>query len=330
MKASDWKKVLLAFSLAWPSAATAGDYVFAPGVSLTEGWYDVNKAYTPVVPYWKFVIENGTGSVKVDSDRMKKEFPYDDTKHCSAAAASNLLHSWWDRNRAVCEELYGPVSGVRTAYTGSRDKYSAQNSEIFRWYIQHWQGVGNPFDVKMKQYFFQDYFQEYFPSYSSNISILGIWTMAFHNSLSTLTNQVQGLVDRGPVALTVNIGGFGHAITCWGYTLNGEGLLESLLVTDSDDSMTGLAQLLVSQEKNNEGNFVFTGARALDGAAFLEREIVVSSSDTRKESVSPSLNYKDAYVMQFFSLNDMALPTPEPSSALFLLAGCALAWKRRR
>ena len=94
--------------------------------------------------------------------------------------------------------------------------------------------------------------------------------------------------------------------------------------------MTGLAQLLVSQEKNNEGNFVFTGARALDGAAFLEKEIVVSSSDTRKESVSPSLNYKDAYVMQFFSLNDMALPTPEPSSALFLLAGCALAWKRRR
>lgn len=137
--------------------------MFAPGVSLTEGWYDVNKAYTPVVPYWKFVIENGTGSVKVDSDRMKKEFPYDDTKHCSAAAASNLLHSWWDRNRAVCEELYGPVSGVRTAYTGSRDKYSAQNSEIFRWYIQHWQGVGNPFDVKMKQYFSRIISRSIFP-----------------------------------------------------------------------------------------------------------------------------------------------------------------------
>lgn len=75
MKASDWKKVLLAFSLAWPSAATAGDYVFAPGVSLTEGWYDVNKAYTPVVPYWKFVNRKWHGICKSGFDRMKKRIP---------------------------------------------------------------------------------------------------------------------------------------------------------------------------------------------------------------------------------------------------------------
>ena len=230
--------------------------VFADGVSLSSGWYDVNK------------LKNGGGDINM----------------CWAASASNIIQWWQDRYVEAGNTLpAGAVTGPGTKIYPEGYKYNLALMELYRdlW----WNGKGGDTDHGVIWYFEGRNVQKYASEgshaqpndntsggYYSSIwnQILpkvyheyksDIFPNEFYNLISKEYNNysnwgngsgVSGIqqlkkfsdlvvefIDRGVISFVISLnsnGGLLHATTLWGYEIdNATGMLTKVWITDSDD-----------------------------------------------------------------------------------------------
>ena len=229
--------------------------VFAEGVDIASGWYDVNKM---------------------------KEGNNGDTMMCWAAAASNMIQWWQDRYVAAGNTLpAGAVTGVGTKMhsgTGFSRCYELALMDVFHSQWTNLSRGGQP-DYAISWYFegklnggeyasnqaypasgggyyksvwssiyphlYHDYKDQVLPHlcydlYTVCFNYYNLWGSKQGNeALAEFSNYVVTSIDRGVASLTIQPGSSVlHAITLWGYEVdNATGLVTRIWVTDSDDQV---------------------------------------------------------------------------------------------
>jgi len=218
--------------------ATGKTIVFAEGVTLTSGWYDVNKVGAG---------DNG------------------DIQMCWAASASNIIQWWQDRYVA----MGGTLPSTAVTGPGKDGTYELALMDMFHeewdnmyggfvfhavpWYFegknvcQGWSYQAQPLAGHAGGYFTSakftyDKYMDF--GYTSDINGYGIWgngtSLEGIDRLKEFSDIVVESMDRGMASLTIslaeNIMSLHHATTLWGYEIdNATGLLTRLWLTDSDD-----------------------------------------------------------------------------------------------
>ena len=233
--------------------STGKTIVFADGVTLTSGWYDVNK---------KAQGNNG------------------DINMCWAATSSNMIQWFQDRYKAAGKTLpagaidgpgvtsytnYGPyelelMNVFLTQWDNSRGGHMEQ---AIPWYFEgvlnggeyaspgsqavpttdggFWKSIWS--DVKANMYCgygstvgyttcYNNYYQ-----WGNGTDLLGTERLAYFTDLvvTAFEHGMAGLT----ISLSANLYSLHHATTLWGYEIdNATGLLTRVWITDSDDIMT--------------------------------------------------------------------------------------------
>ena len=266
-----------------PSTGTS--VVFADGVTINSGWYDVNK------------LKNGGGDINM----------------CWAASASNIIQWWQDRYVAAGNTLpAGAVTGPGTKTYPEGYKYNLALMELYRdlwwngkggstdhgviWYfegrnIQQYASEGTlaqPNDNTSGGYYssiwnqiLQETYHEYsYLSFSNliagefnNYSIWGNGSgLQGEARLKKFSDLVVEFIDRGVVSFVISLnsnGGLLHATTLWGYEIdNATGMITKLWITDSDDMhQSGSGD--PRQQKLQEYSVSFDGSKVkLSGAPY--------------------------------------------------------------
>ena len=248
---------------------TGKTIVFAEGVSLSSGWYDVNKK-----------AEGNNGDVNM----------------CWAAAASNMIQWWQDRYVAAGKSLPSTaVTGAGTKRYGSYGPYELALMEIFHsdwdnskggspeqaipWYFEgklyggEYASAGTQAAPKsnggyfssvwsgIEPYVYRGYVHELFPSqypqmYTYCYNNYSIWgngsSLTGNDRLKKFTDLVVESFNRGMAAMTIslssNLSSLHHAVTLWGYEIDkATGLLTRVWVTDSDDLTKEPKQQLLNE-----------------------------------------------------------------------------------
>lgn len=225
---------------------TGKTIVFANGVTLTSGWYDVNKFKSG---------DNG------------------DTQMCWAASASNIIQWWQDRYVALGGTLPSTaINGPSTKTYSTGCKYQLALMDMFH---EEWDNINGGFVFHAVPWYFEGknvcegwsyqaqplsgYNGGYFKSaefaydeymdfgYTSDINGYGRWgngtSLEGIDRLKAFSDAVVESMDRGMASLTIslaeNIQSLHHATTLWGYEIdNATGLLTRVWLTDSDDMTT--------------------------------------------------------------------------------------------
>lgn len=249
--------------------STGKTIVFAEGVSLTSGWYDVNKK-----------AEGNNGDINM----------------CWAAAASNMIQWWQDRYVAAGKSLPSTaITGPGTKTYGSYGAYELALMEIFHsdwdnskggnpeqaipWYFEgklyggEYASSGSQAAPKtaggyfksvwsgIEPYIYRGYKHDLFPSqypsmYTYCYNNYYLWgdgsSLTGNDRLKYFTNLVEQSFQRGMAAMTIslssNIASLHHAVTLWGYEVdNATGLLTRVWVTDSDDLTKEPKQQLLNE-----------------------------------------------------------------------------------
>ena len=243
--------------------------VFAEGVTISSGWYDVNK---------KGAGDNG------------------DINMCWAAASSNMIQWWQDRYVAAGNTLPSTaINGPGTKVYGSFSPYELALMEMYHdewnnnkgghpeeaipWYFEgklyggeyassgsqayplteggYWKSVWS----SVEPYIYRGYSHDIFPSQYPNM-----YTYCYNNyylwgngsslqgkeRLAYFSNLVVESFERGMASLTIalseNIASLHHSVTIWGYEIdNATGLLTRIWITDSDDQMSEPKQQLLNE-----------------------------------------------------------------------------------
>ncbi len=231
--------------------------VFAEGVTLTSGWYDVNK------------LSTSSGDINM----------------CWAASASNIIQWWQDRYVAAGNSLpSGAVTGPGTKEYDGVGKYNLALMELYRdlwwnekggdpdhgivWYfegrnIQETASSGShaqPNSSTSGGYFSSVWNQilpriykydkivvsgvvEYYDLISTEFNNYYIWGggsgLSGEDRLKKFSELVVEFIGRGPTSFCISLnsnGGLLHATTLWGYEIdNTTGMITKLWITDSDD-----------------------------------------------------------------------------------------------
>ena len=237
---------------------TGRTIVFADGVTISSGWYDVNK---------KGAGDNG------------------DINMCWAAAASNMIQWFQDRYVAQGGTLpAGAIDGPGTKYYGNFAPYELALMELYHdgwnnnkgghveqaipWYFEnklnggeyasagsqavplvdggYWKSIWS--DVVKYMYCGYDYF-----SYDT-FATAYTYTVCYNNyylwgqgsdlkgqeRLKYVSDLIVECFEHGMASLTVSLSAdimsLHHAVTIWGYEIdNATGLLTRIWITDSDD-----------------------------------------------------------------------------------------------
>lgn len=264
--------------------------VFAEGVTLTSGWYDVNK-----------LSKNGG-----------------DINMCWAASASNIIEWWQDRYVAAGNTLpAGAVTGPSTkSYDGigaynlalmelyrdlwkDNDKKGAYTDQAVIWYFEgsnvqkyasegscaqpnaaggYYSSVWNEILPKVYHEYKSDFYpNEFYDLISKEYNSYSNWGngsgVSGTDQLKKFSDLVVEFIDRGVVSLAITLnksGGLLHATTLWGYEIdNATGMLTKIWITDSDDmhqsgngdpTVQMLREYSVSHDSSSLGKIKFTGA----------------------------------------------------------------------
>ncbi len=230
--------------------------VFADGVSISSGWYDVNK-----------LSKNGG-----------------DINMCWAASASNIIEWWQDRYMAAGNTLpSGAVTGEgQKSYDGigaynlalmelyrdlwkDNDKKGAYTDQAVIWYFEgrnvqkyasegscaqpnaaggYYSSVWNEILPKVYHEYKSDVFpNEFYDLISKEYNSYTSWGngsgVTGTEQLKKFSDLVVEFIDRGVASLAITVnksGGLLHATTLWGYEIdNATGMLTKIWITDSDD-----------------------------------------------------------------------------------------------
>ena len=233
--------------------STGKTIVFADGVTLTSGWYDVNK---------KGAGDNG------------------DINMCWAATSSNMIQWFQDRYKAAGKTLpAGAVDGPGVTTYTNYGPYELELMDVFLtqwdnsrgghmeqaipWYFEgvlnggeyaspgsqavpmtdggFWKSIWS--DVKANMYCGYDSTVGYTTCYNNyyqwgnGTDFLGTERLAYFTDLvvTAFEHGMAGLT----ISLSANLSSVHHATTLWGYEIdNATGLLTRVWITDSDDIMT--------------------------------------------------------------------------------------------
>lgn len=262
---------------------TGTTIVFAEGVTVNSGWYDVNKVG---------MGDNG------------------DINMCWAASCSNIIQWWQDRyvaagNSLPANAVTGPGANgtyqlalmdmYHSLWDNSRGGSIAMGIE---WYfngrnIEQYASPGSiavPLDENSGGYYEDIWESQILPNtYHDYIHVIVPGTIEFDNLISIDVNNytvwgggsglsgidrlkkfsdlVVEYMSRGMMSLTISLnanGGLMHATTLWGYEIdNATGLLTKVWLTDSDDLETEpkteiLHECTVSYDETS-GKVKFTG-----------------------------------------------------------------------
>lgn len=235
--------------------------VFAEGVSIESGWYDVNK-----------VGRGDNGDINM----------------CWAAAAANMIQWWQDRFVAAGGKLpEGAINGPGTTYELALMELFHQQwdnamgghvPEAVPWYFE---GVfyGENAAAGSQAYplpgytggYYKDIWEEIYPHLYHEYSYMFDWYQnlyvgEFNNyyiwgngtnlrgkeRLRAFTELVVQFIDRGITSMTISLSpqlrSLLHATTIWGYEIdNSTGLLTRLWITDSDDLETEPKEALLNE-----------------------------------------------------------------------------------
>ena len=237
---------------------TGSTIVFAEGVTLSSGWYDVNKMAAG---------DNG------------------DTMMCWAAAASNMIQWWQDRYVAAGFSLpAGAVSGEGTKLhsgMGFGRCYELALMDVFHsdwenltrgsqsdyaisWYFEgklnggEYASAGSHAKPKTPGGYFKSVWNDIYPHlyheyedgavpwlcydlYTTCFNNYTLWGKKSGNEcLMEFSDYIKTAIKRGVASLTIQPGSDAlHAITLWGYEMSNEtGFVTRIWVTDSDDQIT--------------------------------------------------------------------------------------------
>ena len=262
---------------------TGTTIVFAEGVTVNSGWYDVNKVG---------MGDNG------------------DINMCWAASCSNIIQWWQDRyvaagNSLPANAVTGPGANgtyqlalmdmYHSLWDNSRGGSIAMGIE---WYfngrnIEQYASPGSiavPLDENSGGYYKDIWESQILPNtYHDYVHVIVPGTIEFDNLISIDVNNytvwgggsglsgidrlkkfsdlVVEYMSRGMMSLTISLnanGGLMHATTLWGYEIdNATGLLTKVWLTDSDDLETEpkteiLHECTVSYDETS-GKVKFTG-----------------------------------------------------------------------
>lgn len=285
--------------------ATGKTIVFAEGVTLTSGWYDVNK-----------MAKGDNGDINM----------------CWAAASSNMIQWWQDRYVAAGKQLPSKAINGRGTKMHSGDTFNrtyelalmdmfreewdnsrgCSSTEGIPWYFEgvnlgemasagsqavpltdggYWKDIWST--IKPMLYCEYDYmFKMYKDLYTAQYVSFGGWASEWdyqpvkkgEEALAAFSKCVVDFIDRGIASMTISLnsnGGLLHATTLWGYEIDNEtGYVTRIWITDSDDLETEPKQELL-----NEYN-----VSAIDG----DHKIAITSESVR---------YRKAYVTQLLPLS---------------------------
>lgn len=262
---------------------TGTTIVFAEGVTVNSGWYDVNKVG---------MGENG------------------DINMCWAASCSNIIQWWQDRyvaagNSLPANAVTGPGANgtyqlalmdmYHSLWDNSRGGSIAMGIE---WYfngrnIEQYASPGSiavPLDENSGGYYEDIWESQILPNtFHDYVHVIVPGTIEFDNLISIDVNNytvwgggsglsgidrlkkfsdlVVEYMSRGMMSLTISLnanGGLMHATTLWGYEIdNATGVLTKVWLTDSDDLETEpkteiLHECTVSYDETS-GKVKFTG-----------------------------------------------------------------------
>ena len=245
--------------------STGKTIVFAEGVTLTSGWYDVNK---------KAQGDNG------------------DINMCWAATSANMIQWFQDRYKAAGKTL--PAGATDGPGVTSYNKYGPYELELMNvflfqwdnsrgghmqeaipWYFEgklnggefatpgsqavplteggYWKSI---WDTEVYPYVYHGYENVIVPGIEG-LDLKGLYITIFNNyylwgngtsylgveRLEVFSNLIVETFRHGIAGLTVNLGAnhnaASHAATLWGYEIdNATGLVTRLWLTDSDDLIT--------------------------------------------------------------------------------------------
>ena len=243
--------------------------VFAEGVTLTSGWYDVNK---------KGAGDNG------------------DINMCWAAASANMIQWWQDRYVAAGNTLPSTATnGPGTRVYGSFSPYELALMEVYHdewnnnkgghpeeaipWYFEgklyggeyassgsqayplteggYYKSVWSSIEPYMYRGYSHDIFPSQYPEmYTYCYNNYYLWgngsSLQGKERLAYFSNLVVESFEHGMASLTIalsdNIASLHHSVTIWGYEIdNATGLLTRIWITDSDDLMSEPKQPLLNE-----------------------------------------------------------------------------------
>ena len=234
---------------------TGKTIVFADGVTISSGWYDVNK---------KGAGDNG------------------DINMCWAAAASNMIQWFQDRYKADGNSLpAGAVDGPGTKYYGNFNPYELALMEVYHdqwdnshggnveyaipWYFEgklyggeyasntatpntaggYWNSVWSSVLPNLYRGYKSSLFPSQYPEmYTYCYENYWLWgagsSLQGQERLLYVSNLIVEAFKHGMASLTVSLSAdimsLHHAVTLWGYEIdNATGLLTRIWITDSDD-----------------------------------------------------------------------------------------------
>ena len=245
--------------------STGKTIVFAEGVTLTSGWYDVNKKANgdngDINMCWAATSSN---MIQWFQDRYKaagKTLPAGATDGPGVTSYTNygpyelelmnVFHAEWDNSRgghmqeAIPWYFEGKLNGGEFASAGSQAVpltaggywKSIWDSEVYPNIYHGYENVIVPgvegLDLKN---LYITIFNNYY-LWGNGTSYLGTERLAEFSKL------IVESFKYGLAGLTVNLGAnlnaVSHAVTLWGYEIdNSTGLITRLWITDSDDLMT--------------------------------------------------------------------------------------------
>lgn len=267
-----------------------------------------------------------------------------DGEMCWAATTANLIEYWQNR---YCQ-LTGQSlpTGVPSGSDGSN-----RASQVFDAFVNAWENVGKGEEPGLYWYFsgavapYQagavtsgsgGYWKDYCDALGYGSTYNSLITNSYYKGLYATVptagdpsgwqsfvyggcgDFIRNALESGSlVALTVNSGGTGHAITLYGADYDENGTLVAVWVNDNNSSKAGLTRYELEYAERSV-------------------EITFEDKDKKEDSYTQTINYNvlslnnGNWTIQSVGMLDLAI-VPEPSAAtLSLLALAGLVLRRRR
>ena len=236
------------------------EIIFADGVTLTSGWYDVNKKGAgdngDINMCWAAASSN---MIQWFQDRYKaagKTLPADATDGPGVTTYGrfgpyelelmNVFHSQWDNSRgghmqeAIPWYFEGVLNGGEYASAGTQAVpktdggfwKSIWETEVYPNIYHGYENIIVPGVIEYRDIYITLYNNYYL--WGNGTTFVGT------ERLKIFSELVVEAFEHGMAGLTVNIGAnltsASHAVTLWGYEIdNATGLVTRLWITDSDD-----------------------------------------------------------------------------------------------
>lgn len=310
------------------SFVARAEIVFAKGVTLESGWYDVNKAYWPATLN---ITVDGEGTHYTYEPKVVNAetlYPNSDYDLCWAATASNMLQWWQDRIGPECVPAGTPDGKWDAAPYADRGQL-----EIYKTFCENWTDAPGVIETGLAwwldgSYFYKNYETELVAAGASFVKEGAVSTGGYFAGTLSSARAVVKVLEFGGDTTTADVaerltylfendcmiglaisngGNVGHALTCWGVETDEDGGVR-VYYTDSDDCTT------------NTGSVGDAPAESLKKMAVTAENGVVS------------FDYRDsAWRLETFTA--ILAVVPEPSAfGLFAGAGALVfaALRRRR